>query len=65
MPSPLPETSDCVSAWVAGADVLDHLAVLYVLEAAQPEISSGEPAAMAAAAGFICIGAGLTANAAS
>jgi pyrroloquinoline-quinone synthase len=39
VPQPLPETSECVRAWVAGADVLDHLAVLYVLEAAQPEIS--------------------------
>jgi pyrroloquinoline-quinone synthase len=38
-PEPLPETRDCVRAWVAGADALEHLAVLYVLEAAQPEIS--------------------------
>ena len=36
---PLPETGECVEAWTAGEDVLEHLAVLYVLEAAQPEVS--------------------------
>jgi pyrroloquinoline-quinone synthase len=36
---PLPETRACVEAWIAGEDLLEHLAVLYVLEAGQPEIS--------------------------
>ena len=36
---PLLETRGCVEAWIAGGDVLEHLAVLYVLEAAQPEVS--------------------------
>jgi pyrroloquinoline-quinone synthase len=34
-----PETAACVSAWTAGEGLLEHLAVLYVLEAGQPEIS--------------------------
>ena len=36
---PLPETAACVQAWTAGEDLLEHLAVLYVLEAGQPAIS--------------------------
>ena len=36
---PSSETESCVRAWTAGEDVLEHLAVLYVLEAGQPEIS--------------------------
>jgi pyrroloquinoline-quinone synthase len=35
----LPETQACVSAWVAGEDLLEHLAVLYAIEASQPEVS--------------------------
>jgi pyrroloquinoline-quinone synthase len=35
----LAETRQCVDAWLAGEDVLGHLAVLYALEASQPEIS--------------------------
>jgi len=35
----LPETEACVRAWTAGEDLLEHLAVLYVLEAGQPGIS--------------------------
>jgi pyrroloquinoline-quinone synthase len=34
-----PETAGCVRAWTAGEDLLEHLAVLYVLEAGQPAIS--------------------------
>ena len=34
-----PETQACVQAWTAGEDLLEHLAVLYVLEAGQPAIS--------------------------
>ena len=33
------ETQECVTAWTAGDDLLEHLAVLYAIEAGQPEIS--------------------------
>ena len=32
-------TEACVSTWTAGEDLLEHLAVLYAIEASQPEIS--------------------------
>ena len=35
----LAQTQACVQAWTAGEDLLEHLAVLYVIEAGQPEIS--------------------------
>jgi pyrroloquinoline-quinone synthase len=35
----LAQTRACVEAWGAGEDLLEHLAVLYVIEAGQPEIS--------------------------
>jgi pyrroloquinoline-quinone synthase len=35
----LAETEECAEAWTAGEDLLDHLAVLYAIEASQPEIS--------------------------
>jgi pyrroloquinoline-quinone synthase len=35
----LPGTAECVRAWTAGEEVLEHLAVLYAIEASQPEIS--------------------------
>jgi len=35
----LEQTRLCVEAWVGGEDLLEHLAVLYVIEASQPEIS--------------------------
>jgi pyrroloquinoline-quinone synthase len=35
----LPETEECVRSWTAGGDLLEHLAVLYAIEAGQPEIS--------------------------
>jgi pyrroloquinoline-quinone synthase len=37
--APLPQTLACARAWTAGEDLLERLAVLYVLEAGQPEIS--------------------------
>jgi pyrroloquinoline-quinone synthase len=37
--SPLHQTAGCVAAWTAGEDLLEHLAVLYAVEASQPEIS--------------------------
>jgi pyrroloquinoline-quinone synthase len=36
---PAAQTRTCVAAWTAGADALEHLAVLYAIEASQPEIS--------------------------
>jgi pyrroloquinoline-quinone synthase len=36
---PLSETADCVQAWTAGEDALEHLAVLYAIEASQPAIA--------------------------
>jgi pyrroloquinoline quinone (PQQ) biosynthesis protein C len=35
----LAQTQLCVEAWTAGADLLEDLAILYVIEAGQPEIS--------------------------
>ena len=36
---PLATTRACAEAWTAGGDALEHLAVLYVLEASQPAIA--------------------------
>jgi pyrroloquinoline-quinone synthase len=38
--APLAETRACVDAWCAGEDLLERLAVLYAIEASQPEISA-------------------------
>jgi pyrroloquinoline quinone (PQQ) biosynthesis protein C len=35
----LAETEACVQAWREGEDVLEHLAVLYAIEASQPEVA--------------------------
>jgi pyrroloquinoline-quinone synthase len=35
----LKETEVCVRAWTAGESLLEHLAVLYAIEAGQPEVS--------------------------
>jgi pyrroloquinoline-quinone synthase len=35
----LAQTQTCAAAWTAGADTLEHLAVLYAIEASQPEIA--------------------------
>lgn len=35
----LDETRACAEAWTAGASLLEHLAVLYAIEASQPEVS--------------------------
>jgi pyrroloquinoline-quinone synthase len=37
---PLEQTRECVANWTAGTDLLEHLAVLYTVEASQPEIST-------------------------
>jgi pyrroloquinoline-quinone synthase len=36
---PTAETSECVSAWTAGDDRLERLAILYAIESAQPAIA--------------------------
>ena len=36
----LAQTGACVRAWTAGEDLLEHLAVLYAIEAGQPQISA-------------------------
>jgi pyrroloquinoline-quinone synthase len=36
----LVQTRACARAWTAGEDLLEHLAVLYAIEASQPEIST-------------------------
>jgi pyrroloquinoline-quinone synthase len=36
---PSSETERCAQAWTAGEDALEHLAVLYAIEASQPEIA--------------------------
>jgi pyrroloquinoline-quinone synthase len=37
--APTAQTEGCVAAWTAGTDALEHLAVLYAIEASQPEIA--------------------------
>jgi pyrroloquinoline quinone (PQQ) biosynthesis protein C len=36
---PAAQTRACAEAWTAGEDALEHLAVLYAIEASQPEIA--------------------------
>ncbi|MGO8904141.1 MAG: iron-containing redox enzyme family protein [Solirubrobacteraceae bacterium] len=48
----LPETQRCVAAWTAGGDLLEHLGVLYVLEAAQPAISKTKRAGLVSHYGY-------------
>jgi pyrroloquinoline-quinone synthase len=50
---PLAETQACVRAWNAGEDLLEHLAVLYAIEAGQPEVSRTKLAGLAAHYAFI------------
>jgi pyrroloquinoline-quinone synthase len=38
--APRPETELCAAAWTAAADPLEALAVLYAIEAGQPEVST-------------------------
>ncbi len=37
---PLQQTRECAASWTAGEDLLEHLAVLYTVEASQPAIST-------------------------
>jgi len=36
----LEQTRACAAAWTAGEDLLEHLAVLYAIEAGQPQVSA-------------------------
>jgi pyrroloquinoline-quinone synthase len=47
-----PQTQACVRAWVAGEDELEHLAVLYAIEAGQPEVSRTKLAGLVAHYGY-------------
>jgi pyrroloquinoline-quinone synthase len=44
----LEQTRACVRAWNAGEDLLEHLAVLYAIEAGQPQISATKLAGLSA-----------------
>ena len=50
--STLAQTQTCVQAWTAGEDLLERLAVLYAIEAGQPEISATKLEGLAAHYGF-------------
>ena len=45
--APLPETERCVEAWAGGSDPLEALAVLYAVEAGQPDVSRTKLAGLA------------------
>lgn len=49
---PLTETSECVQSWTEGEDLLEHLGVLYALEASQPAISTTKLAGLQTHYGF-------------
>ncbi len=48
----LEHTRECVRAWGAGEDLLEHLAVLYAIEACQPQISATKLTGLIAHYGF-------------
>ncbi len=48
----LQQTRACVRAWTAGEDLLEHLAVLYAIEAGQPQISATKLEGLTAHYGF-------------
>jgi pyrroloquinoline-quinone synthase len=48
----LAETQACVTAWIAGEDLLEHLAVLYAIEAGQPEMSKTKLEGLSAHYGY-------------
>lgn len=52
----LTETAGCVESWTAGTDLLESLAVLYAIEAGQPEISSTKLEGLAAHYGYAAEG---------
>jgi pyrroloquinoline-quinone synthase len=50
--SELAGTRACVHAWRAGEDLLEHLAVLYAIEAGQPDVSATKLAGLTEHYGF-------------
>ncbi|HXC46234.1 MAG TPA: iron-containing redox enzyme family protein [Solirubrobacteraceae bacterium] len=50
--SPLGETLACARAWTAGEDALERLAVLYAIEASQPEIAKTKLAGLTERYGY-------------
>jgi pyrroloquinoline quinone (PQQ) biosynthesis protein C len=52
----LAETEACVRAWTEGEDLLEHLAVLYAVEAGQPEVSRTKLEGLTAHYGFTAEG---------
>jgi pyrroloquinoline-quinone synthase len=48
----LAQTRTCVQAWTAGEDLLEQLAVLYAIEAGQPQISTTKLEGLTAHYGF-------------
>jgi pyrroloquinoline-quinone synthase len=53
---PLAATCDCAAAWTAGGSLLDRLAVLYAVEAGQPEVSQTKLDGLEAHYGFSTVG---------
>jgi pyrroloquinoline quinone (PQQ) biosynthesis protein C len=51
--APCAGTSECVRAWTAGEDLLERLAVLYAIEAGQPEISTTKLAGLSEHYGYV------------
>ncbi|HXW58424.1 MAG TPA: iron-containing redox enzyme family protein [Solirubrobacteraceae bacterium] len=49
---PLAQTRACVRAWTAGESLLEHLAVLYAIEAGQPDVSATKLEGLAAHYGY-------------
>jgi len=49
---PLEQTQACARAWRAGEDLLEQLAVLYAIEAGQPQVSATKLAGLSAHYGF-------------
>jgi len=49
---PLAQTQACAQAWSAGEDLLEQLAVLYAIEAGQPQISATKLEGLTAHYGF-------------
>jgi pyrroloquinoline-quinone synthase len=50
--APAEQTLSCAQAWTAGADLLERLAVLYAIEAGQPQISATKLEGLVAHYGF-------------
>ena len=48
----LGQTHACVAAWTAGEDLLEHVAVLYAIEAGQPQVSRTKLEGLRAHYGF-------------